>query len=163
MAIEMSEVSAFEIEWLIPHRGQSVLLDRIIDHDGESTTTGIVVGAKPWLERENGSVAPWLSVEYMAQSIAAHEGILARAEGRELPLGFLVSVLDLQIRCASLQQGEFLEVHTVRVRGRPELGVLSHRCALFRPAVGGAEREALAEGRLSISIPKTHSPAWAKR
>jgi len=34
----MSEIELPAIEELIPHRGESILLDRVIAHDRESTT-----------------------------------------------------------------------------------------------------------------------------
>ncbi|MBW2695194.1 MAG: hypothetical protein JRE70_01895, partial [Deltaproteobacteria bacterium] len=143
----MNAVESLEVASLIPHCGESVLLDRIVEHDGESTTSSIIVGSQSWLVREDGSVAPWLTVEYMAQSIALHEGIVAVTNGRELPLGFLVSVVALDIRGTTLQRGERLEVRTTRVRGRPGLGVLSHCCTLHRRGAEGAP-DVIAEGRL---------------
>jgi predicted hotdog family 3-hydroxylacyl-ACP dehydratase len=149
----MSSIDWGDIESLIPHRGESVLVDRVVDHDGDTTTTGIVVGRQPWLVREDGGVAPWLVIEYMAQSIATHEGILARVSGYTLPLGFLVAVVGLEFVGPPLRAGERVEVQTRRVRGRPGLGVLSHQCSLYRR--DGEETEVrVAEGRLSISIPK---------
>jgi len=149
----MQTFESLEVASLIPHCGESVLLDRIIEHDGDSTISSITVGSQSWLMREDGSVAPWLTVEYMAQSIAVHEGVVAVTNGRELPLGYLVSVVALDIRRATLQCGEQLEVGTTRARGRPGLGVLSHNCTLYRRDAGGL-REVIAEGRLSISIPR---------
>ena len=149
----MDSVESLDIASLIPHCGESILLDRVVDHDRKSTTTSIVVGSQPWLIRSDGSVAPWLGIEYMAQSIAAHEGMIARSEGRRIPLGFLVSVTSFKLYERVLQPGERLEVHTTRVRGRPGLGVLSHTCTLHRSDAKGT-RELLAQARLSISIPK---------
>ena len=149
----MIPVESLEVESLIPHSGESVLLDRVIEHDGDSTISSIIVGSRSWLIRGDGSVAPWLAVEYMAQSIAVHEGIVALTNGRERPLGFLVSVVELDLRSTTLRLGERLEVRTTRVRGRPGLGVLSHSCTVNR-RYPGAGVDVIAAGRLSISIPR---------
>ncbi len=150
----MTALESLDLTTLIPHRGESILIDRVIEHDAESTTTRIITGSQSWLVREDSSIAPWIGVEYMAQSIAAHEGILARKAGHAPPLGFLVSVVAFELHERELQCGERLEVRTTRVRGRPGLGVLSHSCTLYR---AGAESAVIATGRLSISIPKAGS------
>lgn len=149
----MDATESLDIASLIPHGDESLLLDGVVDHDCKSTTTCVVVGSQPWLTRSDGSVAPWLGIEYMAQSIAVHEGIIARSEGRKIPLGFLVLVTSFKLHESVLQRGERLEVQTTRVRGRPGLGVLSHTCTLYRSGADSS-RDVIAEGRLSISIPK---------
>lgn len=152
----MNAVDSLDLSSLIPHRGESILLDRVVGHDGKSTTVSIIVGSQSWLLREDGTVAPWLGIEYMAQSVAAHEGILARKNGLSPPLGFLVSVVAWKLLDSRLICGERLEVQTTRVRGRPELGALSHRSSLYRNGAGG-QRELVATGRLSFSIPKARA------
>lgn len=147
----MKDLDNLDLTTLIPHRGESVLIDRVLDHDGKSTTTRVVVGSQPWLVRREGGIAPWLVVEYMAQSVATHEGLLEQVEGRPPPIGFLVSVVRLKLDLDRLRPGEELNVHTMRLRGRPELGVISHTCAVHRPGESGRP---LAQGRLSIAIPR---------
>ena len=145
----MADLEAPPIEELIPHRGDSILLDRVIAHDGKSTTARVIVGSQGWLRQRDGSVASWLAVEYMAQCIAAHESMLARAEGRTLPLGFLVRVTRLRLGVSRFRSDERLRVWVRQVRGRPGLGVLSHHCAIFAESEA-PEAKPVAEGRLSI-------------
>ncbi len=140
-----------DLSTLIPHRGESLLLDRIIDHDDECTIAGVVVGSRSSLLREDGTVPTWLAVEYMAQTIAVHEGFIARSEGRTLEIGFLVTVVGLEIQPVTLQSGQVLRVHARRARGRPGLGVVSHHCTLHRCGEGD-RLEIIAKGRLSIAI-----------
>lgn len=140
-----------DLSKLIPHRGESLLLDRIVDHDDECTVARVVVGSRSCLLRDDGTVPAWLVVEYMAQTIAVHEGYVARSEGRTLEIGFLVTVVGLEIQPVTLRSGESLQVRTRRARGRPGLGVVSHSCTVHR--VGDGDRhEIVAEGRLSIAI-----------
>jgi predicted hotdog family 3-hydroxylacyl-ACP dehydratase len=140
-----------ELSELIPHRGDSLLLDGIVDHDAGSTTARVVVGKPRCLLREDGTVPTWLVVEYMAQTIAVHEGFIARSEGRNLELGFLVTVVGLSFAPVVLSSGDELEVKVQRVRGRPGLGVVSHVCSAHRRAADGRD-EVVADGRLSIAI-----------
>ena len=150
----MTDVEAPPIEELIPHRGESILLDRVIDHDRESTTAVAVVGGHRWLRQPDGSVAAWLAIEYMAQCVAAHEGMLARADGRTLPLGFLVGATGLRLGASRFRGDEQLRVRVRRIRGRPGLGVLAHACAIFIESddPNDPNGEPVAEGRLSIVV-----------
>jgi predicted hotdog family 3-hydroxylacyl-ACP dehydratase len=59
-----------------------------------------------------------LAVEYMAQGIAAPESMIARAEGRTLPLGFLVSVTGLRLGVSCFQADERLRVSVRREGSR---------------------------------------------
>ena len=114
----MSEGELPPIDELIPHCGGSILLDRVLAHDGDSTTARVVVGSRRWLRQRDGSVAPWLAIEYMAQCVAAHEGMLSRANGRTLPLGFLVGVKSLRLGAQRFDRDEELRVCTRRTVGR---------------------------------------------
>ncbi len=95
----MSATELPPITELIPHRGELLLLEGLLEHDAESTTVRVVVGAGGWLQRSDGSAPAWLALEYMAQCAAAHEGMLARSEGRPPPLGFLISASALELCC----------------------------------------------------------------
>lgn len=140
-----------DLATLTPHGGESLLLDRILHHDADSTIARVVVGSRSGLLRDDGSVPAWLVVEYMAQAIAVHEGFAARDEGRSLELGFLVTVVGLEFASAELTPGDVLEIHTRRTRGRPGLGVVSHHCTAHRE--GSVDpRDPIATGRLSIAI-----------
>jgi predicted hotdog family 3-hydroxylacyl-ACP dehydratase len=150
------------IEELMPHRGTVVLLHGILRHDSESTDARVSIAKQKWLKRENGTVAGSLAVEYMAQCVAAHEGLLALEEGRPPPKGFLVGVTGLRLEVSEFAADAELRVRTRRLRGRPSLGALSHQCEVHlerfspdRPDGDGSRDELgrmLAQGRLSVSV-----------
>ena len=149
----MAEPAWPTVAELIPHSNEAVLIDGVLTHDAPSqhTTVRVAVGAENSLRRADGSVPAWIVMEYMAQAIAAHEGLLAWADGRELPVGFLISASKLELRIGNFEAGEILHVASTRVRGRPGLGALSHQCAVFRERDGDTAL-AVAEGRLSIAL-----------
>ena len=151
----MTSVDAPPIDELVPHDGESILLDHVIAHSHESTTARVIVGNNRWLTQQGGSVASWLAIEYMAQCVAAHESMLARADGRILPPGFLVRVMRLRLGAARFRGGELLRVSAQRIRGRSGLGILSHGCMLFAES-DGPGADPLAEGRLSIVVKRSH-------
>ncbi len=142
----------WDVDSLIPHSGESVLLERIVDHDDRSTTTSIMPGRRPLLLGSKGEVAPWIVVEYMAQGIAVHEGIVARERGVERPLGFLASVADFTLADTPITAGRELLVRATRLRGCPDTGVLTHRCEVIERSESDAAPTRVAEGRLTIAI-----------
>jgi len=139
---------------LIPHHGESILLDRVVAHDSESTTARVIVGSQRWLRREDGSVAAWLAIEYMAQCAAAHERLLGRTGTGDPSIGFLAKITRLRFRTSSFQGGEHLMVRVRRIRGRPGLGALSHSCEIFRES-DDPQAEPIAEGRLSTVLERS--------
>ncbi|MDJ0846894.1 MAG: hypothetical protein QNK04_00795 [Myxococcota bacterium] len=146
--METPELPAVEL--LIPHRSPLLLLERVLEHDGERTVARPALPDGGWLHRGDGSYPAWLAVEFMAQCAAAHEGLRARAEGRALPRGFLTTAQGLRLRRASFAAGEQLRVEARYLRGRPGLGAVSYTCVIR--AEGSAPGEALAEGRLSVAV-----------
>ena len=162
----MSETDWPALQELIPHRGEALLLERVLRHDGESSEARVVVGSHRWLRREDGSVAMWLSVEYMAQCAAMHEGILARSEGRPMPEGFLVAARKLAMHRSQFEPGQHLRISARRLQGRHGLGVLAYQCSVHADsdpegvqgrsgvrASGELPRNSLlAEGRLTVAL-----------
>lgn len=136
---------------LVSHRGEMVLLDRLLEHDGQSTTARVAVGDQRWLRSVDRTIPAWLALEYMAQCVSAHEGMLARAEGRPLPRGLLIGVSGLRFHRPSFPAESVLRVHASRVGGRPGLGVLSHACRVHADSAG-REGDLLVEGRLTVAV-----------
>ena len=50
---EFPPVQFPSVQDLIPHSGDVLLIDRILDHDGESTLTLVDIGRQRWLKRED--------------------------------------------------------------------------------------------------------------
>lgn len=162
----MLETDWPSLQELIPHRGEALLLERVLSHDPKSSEARVVVGGHRWLRREDGSVPMWLSLEYMAQCAAMHEGILARNEGRPMPRGFLVAARKLAMHGARFEPGQQLRVSARKLRGRYALGALAYQCTVHLDhcadgkdsrSVGGAGAagkpdELLAEGRLTVAV-----------
>jgi predicted hotdog family 3-hydroxylacyl-ACP dehydratase len=149
----MSTADLPPIEGLIPHRGESLLLDRVLEHDEESTSARVVVGSTKFLERTDGTTAPWAALEYMSQCIAVRESLLATGDGGSRIPGYLTAAVGLRLHRSHFEAGEHLRVTTRRTRGRLGLGVFSHFCTIHLESKSG-EESLLAEGRLTISVPK---------
>jgi predicted hotdog family 3-hydroxylacyl-ACP dehydratase len=139
------------LEQVMPHRGDALLLERVLEHDGHHTVALVDVDSQRWLKREDGSVASWLVVEYMAQCIAAHAALLAHAEHRRAPNGFLIRVRGLRLHAPEIPAGTRLRVSARPVLGRPGLGVVSQDCRVHQ-AEDGAAGALVAEGRLTLAV-----------
>ena len=154
----MSAAELPPIEGLVPHRGESLLLDCVLEHDDESTVARVVVGSHGCLEKADGTIAPWAALEYMSQCIAAHESLVA-ADGRgSRTPGYLTAAVGVRLHRSYFEAGERLRVRTRRARGRLGLGVLSHFCTIHQEDEAGDGR-LLAEGRLTISIQRPAPPS----
>ena len=154
----MSAAELPPIEGLVPHRGESLLLDCVLEHDDESTVARVVVGSHGCLGKADGTIAPWAALEYMCQCIAAHESLVA-ADGRgSRTPGYLTAAVGVRLHRSCFEAGERLRVRTRRARGRLGLGVLSHFCTIHQEDDAGDGR-LLAEGRLTISIQRPAPPS----
>ena len=131
---------------LIPHHGSMCLLDRVEQWDDTSlvcTTASHRDRANP-LRRDN-QLDAICGLEYAAQAMAVHVGLLERGEERRLTVGYLGAVKNLMLRATRLDdvKGD-LTVQTIRLVG--EAGSFIYA---FRVSV---EQRALLDGRASIFL-----------
>ena len=141
------------LEDVLCHRGSVLLLHEIVEHSDQHTVARVDVSRQSWLKRQDGSVAAWVAIEYMAQCFAAHEGLVADFQNRHLPLGFLIGVHRLRLYVPEIRADWRLRVRTRAARGRPGLGALSHSSSVHTEELG-SEQTLGAEGRLSVSAQK---------
>lgn len=88
---------------LIPHAGSMCLLDGVEQWDAQH----IVCFSNSHLLEDNplrreGFLAALHGVEYAAQAMAVHGGLLAREAGEANPAGFLAALRDVQLHCERL-------------------------------------------------------------
>ncbi len=79
----------YPIDELVPHSGTMSLLDKVVEY-GEDWLTAEVTISPETLFLTNNAVPAWVGVEYMAQTIAAFAGILAKTHQQDVKLGFLL-------------------------------------------------------------------------
>ena len=126
---------------VLPHAAPMILLDEVLSSEPERTRCALTLRPGSPFVRD-GRVAAVVAIEYMAQAVAAHSGLKARAEGRAPSLGFLLGTRELRLEVEHLRVGDRVEVEVERVFGDAQLG--SFRCRAWR---GG---EALAEAVLNV-------------
>jgi predicted hotdog family 3-hydroxylacyl-ACP dehydratase len=131
---------------LIPHQGKMCLLDTVERWDDTSIlcTTASHRDATNPLRRDNHLEAI-CGLEYAAQAMAVHVGLLQQGKERRLAVGYLGAVKNLMLRATRLNdvKGD-LTVQATRLVG--EVGSFIYA---FRVSAG---RQELLDGRASIFL-----------
>jgi predicted hotdog family 3-hydroxylacyl-ACP dehydratase len=140
------------LDELLPQAAPMRLLEAVLDHDGQSTRCLVDPGRSALFRDDCGRIPAWVGIEYMAQCIAAHGGLVARARGEAVRPGLLLGSRRLVFRCDGFDPAQLLEVTARHVGGRAR--ALSFECAIPDPR-GGA---ALVEGRLGV-LPLAEPPS----
>jgi predicted hotdog family 3-hydroxylacyl-ACP dehydratase len=78
------------IEDVLPHRGNMLLIDCLIEFNNESTIAEYSPKSDAWYLDAEGNMPAWIGIELMAQTVAAHVGVLKRCEGKPQKNGVLV-------------------------------------------------------------------------
>ncbi len=130
---------------LVPHAGPMVLLDQIVDAAADRLVARATVAAgRPFVE-EHGLPA-LVTLEYMAQAVAAFAGLQGREAGEPVRLGFLLGCRDLQLTCDYVPIGAELIVSSQRTWGDAQLG--SFACSVLNGGV------LVAEAVLNVAQPR---------
>jgi predicted hotdog family 3-hydroxylacyl-ACP dehydratase len=105
---------------LVRHRAPMLLLDEVVRWDGASVECLVVLrDDSPFVEA--GRVRGVLAVEYMAQCMAAYDGLRRRDRGQPPSVGYLVGGSEIQISVDHFLVGDVLRVHATHVSGNDAL------------------------------------------
>ena len=103
---ELPDVSA-----VVPHRGDALLLDRIVAADASMLIASLRVRAGTAFSDEAGALPGWAAPEIMAQAVAAYAGCIAQRERRcKAELGLLLGVRDATTTVDAFRPGDELRV-----------------------------------------------------
>ena len=140
----MSTADLPEISELVPHSGRMLLLSRVLSHTLEKTVCAVDLERSELFCDTEGSVPGWVGLEYMAQCVAAHAGLISRSRRERQRPGFLIGSRRTHIHVDSFQPGQRLQVTSRHLRG--EAGLAWFDCTVQDTADGTT----LAQGRLSV-------------
>jgi len=80
-----------DIEQVLPHKGDMVLIDEIIEEgDGYGAARVKVDAASKFFEESLNGIRAFIGLEWMAQTIAALAGIEALKKNKPVQIGFLL-------------------------------------------------------------------------
>lgn len=113
-----------EIADLLPHDGKIVLLDKVLDYDQQSLVAATVV-RDDGLFNTHSTVPAWIGIEYMAQAVAAHGGLMRHLKGMPINIGLLLGTRRYISNVSTLPVGMYVTVKIERIMEDLGLGVYS--------------------------------------
>lgn len=133
---------------LIPHQGAMCLLDCVERWDQDSIVCR--AGSHRRVDhplRDESGLRGLCAIEYAAQAIAAHAGLLSGSRGMEPAVGLLAAVRDVVVSVARLDELEDALIIRADVLMRQDSG------CVYDVAVT-AGRHPVLTGRLSVMVPR---------
>lgn len=150
---------SLDVAGLIPHQGAMCLLDCVERWDQES----IVCRAESHRRvdhplRDEAGLRGLCAIEYAAQAIAAHAGLLSGPTGRGAAMGLLAAVRDVVVSVARLDELDDALIIRADVLMRQGTG------CMYEVAVT-AGRHPVLTGRLSVVVrpPQLDGPPSSER
>lgn len=133
----------YAITELLAHEGAMMLLDKVVKFDEQSMVSEVVV-RNDGLFGDATGVPALLGIEYMAQTISAHGGMLDKLAQRPSYLGFLLGTRCYTSNVDSFLAGTVLTVSVEKVMQEQGLGVFD--CKITAPGI-------LVEAKLNVYQP----------
>lgn len=99
---------------LLPHAGDMILIDEVLEFDEEQIRTRTRVRPGGLFNRADGSLPAWVAIELMAQSVAAYAGCQAKVKGEPVELGFLLGTRKFECNVEHFPAGSELLIHAQR-------------------------------------------------
>jgi len=112
---------------LLPQGSEAIVIDALVEHSALRSVAVAHIDERS-MYWEDAGVPAWAGVEYMAQTIAAHAGVEARARGEPPAIGFLLGT-----RAYSTSVEKFPNGSKLTVTVEPELvdgGYTAFRCTI---------------------------------
>ena len=113
----MSEQNFPPAEELLPHGGRMNLIDCVLSHEDKETVCRVDPAASVLFADDDGSVPAWVGLEYMAQTTAAHGGLLDRAQKLDTRPGLFLGSRRLEFHVERFAPGRLLRVRVRHLRG----------------------------------------------
>ncbi|MEX2497155.1 MAG: hypothetical protein WD448_13755 [Woeseia sp.] len=140
---ELRAYAGMHASFFVLHRAPMLLLGRLVESGSEVTVCEWRVGETDAFLSPGRGVPAYIGVEYMAQCVAVHAGVRARARNFGPPLGFLLGTRHYR---AAVEYFELGLTHRVTCRElvSDDNGMGSYECSIL---LGD---EIVAEGRLAV-------------
>ena len=103
------------VEMLLPHTGRAVLLDAVLEHGERHTVCRADPARAKDFAQGDGAIPSWVGLEILAQGVAVHAGLQARARGEAPQLGLFLGSRRVTLHAPFL------------IPGRPTLVRVEHR------------------------------------
>ena len=141
-------VADIPVRELLPHDPPMVLLDRVISCEESSLVAEVVVKPESMFCNESG-VPAWVGIEYMAQSVAAHAGAMARQRGGAPVIGYLLGTRSYKSAVSEFPIGASLTIVVEQLFVEMGLGAFACRIDMG---------ETVAEAQINVYQPDDDGP-----
>jgi predicted hotdog family 3-hydroxylacyl-ACP dehydratase len=118
------------IETLLSHRGNMLLLGSVSAYDEQHVVCHAQPDERAWYADKSGAMPAWIGIELMAQAIAAHVALSARAAGLPPRPGALLGTRAYHSVVASFPQAQTLSIEA-RLNFRDDTGLGSYACRIM--------------------------------
>lgn len=139
-------MSVWPVAELVPHAGDMILIDEVLEFGTDHIETRLVVRPGGLFSHADGSLPATVGIELMAQSVAAFAGCHAREENRPVELGFLLGTRNFVCNVDRFPAGSTLHISATRSL-QDDNGMCVFECRLRGPDI-------LVEARLNVFQPR---------
>ena len=139
-------MSVWPVAELVPHAGDMILIDEVLEFGAEHIETSLVVRPGGLFSHADGSLPAIVGIELMAQSVAAFAGCHARQENRPVELGFLLGTRNFNCNVDRFPAGSTLHISATRSL-QDDNGMCVFECRL-------QGLDILVEARLNVFQPR---------
>lgn len=116
------------IEELVRHRGQMLLLDRLVEASASHAVGEVAITSESSFFRVGRGVPAYVGLEYMAQTVAAFDGARRLQSGEPPAIGFLLGTRRYVSKAKYFLADTLLLVHVNMVFS--EGGMASFECVI---------------------------------
>jgi predicted hotdog family 3-hydroxylacyl-ACP dehydratase len=107
--MKFDNVRDIDLVKIMPHKAPMLLIERVLKNTPEELIAGVTIHQGSF-GLENSAVPSWFGIEYMAQSIAAYNGLNSPSTGKP-EIGFLVGVRNYLVKVQEFALESELEIH----------------------------------------------------
>lgn len=116
---------------LVPHTGQAVLLDEVLEEDALGITAAVcIVRSHPFYSETLGGVPTWVGIELMAQAIAAYAGLIGLREDKQPRAGYLLGTRRFRPTIPAFPEGMRLTIRA-KLQYLEDSGLAAYDCSIL--------------------------------
>lgn len=141
------ELNLIDIKQLVPHREPMLLVDRLCQFDELSAQCEHIIRADEiFFAAQQQAVPSYIGIEYMAQTIAAYAGMLARQRDEAVKAGFLLGSRRITCHVSEFALGQRLLINVTELH-REASGLSVFQCQIE------ADQQCLVEANVNVFQP----------
>lgn len=142
-----TDYTQIDVEDLLPHSGDMVLIDKMLEYGDDFGISGVRVDkSDKFFEESINGIHAAIGLEWMAQTIAAIAGIKALQNNRPVQVGFLLGTRKYEPVKNVFKLGEEFVIH-VKQLYREDNGLGAFQCSIHEGD------KLIAEAKLNVFAP----------